>query len=52
MTVNTFIGNPSSSGTLDSGGNGSLSVGATLTVGAGQTAGAYTGTFSVTVNYQ
>jgi len=52
MTVNAFVSNPASVGTIDSGGTATLNVGATLTVGAAQTPGAYTGTFTVTVNYQ
>ncbi len=50
MTVDTFTSNPSGSGTL-SGGSQSVAVGATLHVGANQPAGAYTGTFSVSVDY-
>jgi hypothetical protein len=52
MTVGSFVSNPASTGTLSSGGTGTILVGATLTVSASQTAGAYTGTFTVTVNYQ
>jgi hypothetical protein len=52
MTVNTFTSNPSSTGTLSSG-TQNIAVGATLTVGAAQAAGAYTTStpFAVTVNY-
>jgi uncharacterized protein DUF4402 len=52
MTVNAFTSNPSATGTIGSGGTSTLAVGATLTVGAAQTPGSYTGTFTVTVNYQ
>lgn len=51
MTVNTFASNPSGTGTLSAGGSQTLAVGATLNVGASQAAGAYTGTFDVTVAY-
>jgi len=51
MPVISFASNPSGSGTLDSTGNKSVSVGATLLVGANQTAGNYTATFPVTVTY-
>lgn len=52
MTVNNFVGSPSSTATtLDSSGNLTLKIGADLLVGAGQTSGTYTGTYSVTVNY-
>lgn len=52
MTVNTFLSDPATSGTI-SGGGTTLSVGAKLTVSAGQVSGTYTnGTgFTVTVNY-
>jgi hypothetical protein len=42
----------SSASTLTLDGTDNFSVGGTLTVGAAQAAGAYTGTFAVTVNYQ
>ncbi len=51
MAVNSFVSSPASTGTLDSGGAQTLKVGATLTVGASQAAGNYSGTFSVTVVY-
>ena len=53
MTVDTWTSNPTPTGTLDGTGAETLSVGATLTVGGSQAAGAYTsGTpFTVTVNY-
>lgn len=53
MTVDTFTSNPTSTGTLDATlGTSTLNVGATLHVGANQTPGLYSGTFSVTVAYQ
>jgi hypothetical protein len=56
MSVGTFVSNPvagSGSGLLSAGGTQEISVGATLTVGANQTAGLYTNAagLSVTVNY-
>jgi hypothetical protein len=53
MTVDTWISNPTPTGTIGGGGTQTLLVGATLNVGASQTAGSYTsGTpFTVTVNY-
>ncbi|MGA3287283.1 MAG: DUF4402 domain-containing protein [Bacteroidota bacterium] len=51
MTLGTFTSSPSATGTLDGSGAQALTVGATLTVGASQAAGTYTGTFSVTVAY-
>lgn len=50
MTVTDFTSDPDGTGTL-TGGTQTLSVGATLKVGAGQAAGNYTGTFNVTVAY-
>lgn len=38
--------------TLNSSGNARFAVAATLSVGANQTPGAYTGTYAITVNYQ
>ena len=53
MAVSSFTSNPSSTGTLSSGGSQTLTVGATLTVSAGQAAGSYTNATAVpvTVNY-
>jgi hypothetical protein len=51
MPVNTFVSNPSGTGTL-TGGTSTLTVGATLTVGFPQTSGAYSGNFIVRVDYQ
>ncbi len=50
MTINSFTSNPSGTGTLASGA-GTVTVGGTLQVGASQAPGAYTGTFSVTMDY-
>jgi len=50
MSLGTYTTSNSGSGTL-SGGTDSFEVGATLTVGASQAAGSYTGTYTVTVNY-
>ena len=52
MSVGTFTSSPSVASTLSSGGSVNINVGATLTVSSGQTFGQYTGSFSVTVNYQ
>jgi len=53
MTADTFTSSPTPTGTLSVGGAQTLTVGATLHVGASQLAGVYTsGTpFTVTVNY-
>jgi hypothetical protein len=51
MTVDTFVSSPSSSGNLGAGGMQTLSVGATLHVGAAQLPASYTGTYAVTVAY-
>jgi hypothetical protein len=52
MTVDNFTSNPSvTDGGVLTNGTQTLSVGATLNVGAGQAAGDYTGKFSVTVAY-
>lgn len=50
MTVNNFTKFPTTT-TLDSTGNLTLKVGADLSIVANQTAGTYTGTYTVTVNY-
>lgn len=50
MAVSTFTND--GSGSLSGGGSETVNVGATLSVGANQTEGAYTGTYTVTVNYQ
>jgi hypothetical protein len=53
MTINSFMSTPSGTGTLNSGGTQSLTVGATLSVGAAQSPGTYTnaGAVPVVVNY-
>jgi hypothetical protein len=51
MLVNAFTSNPASPGTLSAGGSQTLAVGATLNVGATPTAGSYTGSFDVSVDY-
>jgi hypothetical protein len=53
MTVNSFISNPSVTGTLSATGSQRLDIGATLWVSAGQAAGPYMSSspFNVTVNY-
>ena len=48
MTVEEFVHN---TGILDDSGEDTFAVGATLNVGANQTAGEYTGTFTVTAAY-
>lgn len=51
MTVDTFTDSKSGAGTLDGTGADSFTVGADLSVGMGQVAGTYNGTFDVTVEY-
>jgi len=51
MSVGTFTSNPLGTGTLSAGGSDTLNLGATLSVGASQATGTYTGSFSVTVVY-
>jgi hypothetical protein len=50
MTVATFTSTPATTGTLTAGAQ-TLTVGGTLSVGASQATGAYTGTYTVTVQY-
>jgi hypothetical protein len=50
MTISAFTSNPSGTGTLVAGA-GTVSIGGTLAVAASQAAGSYTGSFSVTMNY-
>jgi hypothetical protein len=53
MVVNNFTTDkPGNVGDIPPGRTDTFSVGATLNAGAGQAAGAYTGTFDVTVSYQ
>jgi Domain of unknown function (DUF4402) len=51
MTVGTFLSSIGTTGALNVGGTQSFNVGATLSVGASQATGTYTGTFPVSVNY-
>lgn len=52
IAVDSFTSSPSGTGSLDSGGEASLYVGATrAALGASQVAGSYSGTFDVTVVY-
>lgn len=55
MTLNTFSinvdGNAAATGTLNAGGTSNFAVGGKLTVASDQNAGAYAGTFNVTVAY-
>jgi hypothetical protein len=53
MTVDTFLSNPLNGQNVDvgPGGTASLTVGATLHVGASQRAATYSGTYAVTVAY-
>lgn len=51
MAVNNFTHGGGASPVLSASGTGSFNVGATLTVGANQPNGIYTGTFTVTVAY-
>ena len=55
MTVDTWTWLSATSGnatlTLSGAGADTMTIGGTLQIGAGQTAGAYTGTFDVTVDY-
>lgn len=51
MSVDTFTSNPSGTGTLSASGTQTLLVGGTLTVVSDQAVGSYTGTFTVSVEY-
>ena len=51
MTINTFTADKSGSQTIGAGGTLAIQVGGTLGVAADQTAGDYTGTYTITVNY-
>ena len=51
MPLGSFTTDAGGSPSLSAGGTLTFNVGATLTVGASQTGGAYTGTYSVSVNY-
>jgi len=51
MAVNSFVSKPTPTGRLSGSGKQTLKVGATLTVGAGQAVGDFSGTFDVIVVY-
>ena len=51
MAINGFTSSPGGTITMPLNGTQLLNVGATLTVGNAQAAGSYTGSFSVTLNY-
>jgi Domain of unknown function (DUF4402) len=51
MSVGSFVSSLGATGTLSGTGSQALTVGATLNVLASQAAGSYTGSFSVSVNY-
>lgn len=51
MSVGSWTSNPSGTGLLGGGGTQALALGATLTVGANQAPGVYSGSFNVTVTY-
>ena len=51
MALNAFVNNPASINSVPNGGT-TLSVGATLTVAPNQAPGTYSGSFSLTVNFQ
>lgn len=51
IPIGTFSHNAGGSPAFSAGGALSFNVGAALTIGAAQTAGAYTGTYTVTVDY-
>ena len=52
MSLGGFNTNPGGAFQLDGTGNGLFHVGGTLTVGNAQVAGAYAGSFQVSVEYQ
>lgn len=51
MVLNNFTNDAGGTPTIDGGGTLAFNVGADLVVGAAQASGAYTGTYTVTVNY-
>ena len=51
MTVNGFVSNPGTTGTLSGSGTQTINVGATLNVKANQAVGDYTGNYDVTIAY-
>lgn len=52
MTVTDFTVSPGLTGTFSAGGTQSITVGATMNIGANQPQGDYSGNFSITVDYQ
>jgi hypothetical protein len=52
ILLTTIVANPLLFATLDAAGNGTMSVGGTIVVAAGQAPGYYVGSFTVIVNYQ
>ncbi len=52
MSIGGFNANPAGAFQLGGTGSANFSVGGTLTVGSGQVAGVYNGTFAVSVEYQ
>ena len=51
MAITSFVSSPPATGTLSGAGSQSIRIGATLIVGPNQAPGAYSGAFSVIVNY-
>ena len=51
MQLTTFTSSPASIGSFNVSGNATINVGGTLTVGANQAGGVYSGSFSITVDY-
>ena len=51
MAINDFTSSPALTGQLTGGGSQTLMVGATLSVSGNQPTGSYSGSFTVTVNY-
>lgn len=51
MQLSVFKSTPSLVGSFNTSGNATVNVGATLAVGANQAAGVYSGSFSITVDY-
>lgn len=51
ITLNTFVSNPATPGTLSAAGAQTFTVGATLNALGTEGVGVYTGTFNVSVNY-
>jgi hypothetical protein len=51
MTVDSFVSTPDGTGNLGAEGTQLVTLGATLNVGSGQPAAAYSGTFAITLAY-